>query len=166
MDALLVVGGNEALGRFAATHPRVRVIVLRLLAVGWLAVWPLAILLLVLFGGVEVQRWGGLYLNVIVTAAGAMGALPIGVLIALGRRSQYRVIRACCSTYVEIARGLPLMVVLILSWLAIQRFLPALWGINQVGLVPRILAAYILFTAVYVGVCVTGGLNALPKGQA
>lgn len=159
--------GGLALGRFAgASHPTVRRIVLRVLALGWLGVWPLAILLLVLFGGVEVQRWGGLYLNVIVTAAGAMGALPIGVLIALGRRSEYRVIRVVCSTYVEIARGLPLMVVLILSWLAIQRFLPALWGINQVGLVPRILAAYILFTAVYVGVGVTGGLNGLPKGQA
>ena len=158
--------GGLAVGWPVARTVRLRRWVLRLVVLGWFAVMPLALALLVLFGGVPVERWGGLYLNLIVTGAGAMGALPIGIVIALGRRSQYRVIRACCSTCVEVARGLPLMVVLILSWLAIQQFLPSLWGINQVGLVPRILAAYILFTAVYVAVCVSGGLNALPKGQS
>lgn len=145
---------------------RMRIFVQRSLIVGWITVWPLGVLLLVGFGGVPVSHWGGFYLNLFVTAVAAMGALPVGLALALARRGPYRVLRWAATGYVEVTRGLPLIVVLILSWLAVQRFLPALLGLNTVGLLPRLLAAYIMFTAVYVAVAITGGLNGLPRGQA
>lgn len=146
--------------------PRALLLLQRTVVAGWIAVWPLGVLLLIAFGGVPVAQWGGFYLNLFVTAVAAMGALPVGLALALARRGPYRVLRWAATGYIEVARGLPLIVVLILSWLAVQRFLPSLFGLNTVGLLPRLLAAYILFTAVYVAVAMTGGLNGLPRGQA
>ncbi len=147
--------------------PRARTLVQRTLIVGWVTVWPLGVLLLITFGGVAVSHWGGFYLNLFVTAVAAMGALPVGLALALAlaRRGPYRVLRWAATGYIEVTRGLPLIVVLILSWLAVQRFLPSLFGLNTVGLLPRLLVAYIMFTAVYVAVAINGGLNGLPKGQ-
>ena len=178
--ALVATGSGNALiwaasgvaiawGGLAATAPltkRAPTLVPRLLVVGWIAVWPLGVLLLVAFGGVPVAQWGGFYLNLFVTAVAAMGALPVGLALALARRGPYRVLRWAATGYIEVTRGLPLIVVLILSWLAVQRFLPSLLGLNTVGLLPRLLVAYIMFTAVYVAVAITGGLNGLPRGQA
>ncbi|MEX2446518.1 MAG: ABC transporter permease subunit, partial [Dehalococcoidia bacterium] len=153
-------------GRTSTGAPALRTPLRRVVIAGWLAICPLAILLLVAFGGVEVGRWGGLYLNYLITATAALGAFPIGVLMALGRRSGYRVIRMSCTTMMDATRSLPLIVVLLVSALAIQRLLPTLWGINEAGLFIRILAAYTLFTSVYVAVCVSGGLAGLPRGQS
>ncbi len=158
--------GWSGLGAALWVTPRRPALAQRTVIGGWIAVWPVGVLLLVAFDGVPVAQWGGFYLNLFVTAVAAMGALPVGLALALARRGPYRVLRWASTAYIEVTRGLPLIVVLILSWLAVQRFLPALFGLNTVGLLPRLLAAYIMFTAVYVAVAINGGLNGLPRGQS
>ena len=170
-EALVWAGGGivlgwGGLGAALLLKQRSMWLLQRVVIVGWVALWPLAVLLLFAFGGVPTAQWGGFYLNLLVTAIAAMGALPVGLALALARRGPYRVLRWAATGYIEVTRGLPLIVVLILSWLAVQRFLPSLLGLNTVGLLPRLLTAYILFTAVYVAVAINGGLNGLPRGQA
>lgn len=161
-----VAGAWVSLGASLWLKPRALVLIQRMVIAGWITVWPIGVLLLIALGGVPVAQWGGFYLNLVVTAVAAMGALPIGLALALARRGPYRVLRWAATGYIEVTRGLPLIVVLILSWLAVQRFLPSFLGLNTVGLLPRLLTAYIMFTAVYVAVAITGGLNGLPRGQA
>ena len=170
-EALAWAAGGIALGAASLAgalflKQRAMWLLQRVVIVGWITVWPLGVLLLLAFGGVPTAQWGGFYLNLLVTVIAAMGALPVGLALALARRGPYRVLRWAATGYIEVTRGLPLIVVLILSWLAVQRFLPSLFGLNTVGLLPRLLTAYILFTAVYVAVAINGGLNGLPRGQA
>lgn len=137
----------------------------RVVIVGWLVSLPASLLLLVIAGGVETTLWGGLYLNVIVAFAAAMGALPLGVLLALGRTSSYRALRLACTMYIELMRGLPLVVMLALAWLALRAFLPAVWGVDRVDLVYRVIIAFALFTAAFVAEALRGGMSAVPRGQ-
>lgn len=132
---------------------------------GWLVVLPSILALLFVRGGVDPGLWGGLYLNVVVASAAIIGALPFGILLALGRTSSFRALRVGSTIYIELMRGLPLPVMLTLAWLALRHFLPAWGGLEDVDLVYRVTIAFALFTAAFIAEALRGGLSAIPRGQ-
>jgi general L-amino acid transport system permease protein len=146
--AVIVVAG--VLGRLAGPHLPARsgpylVIVA---AVGF------AVLLYVLNRSLPLSEWGGVMLNVLLAVAGITLCFPLGVLLALGRRSKLPLIRWLCTIYIEVFRGVPLYVLL---------FLPS--ATANPSIVSRAIAAMTLFTAAYIAEIVRGGLQSLPRGQ-
>lgn len=115
------------------------------------------------FGGVGWGRWGGLLLTLFLAVAGIVLSFPIGVLLALGRRSTLPAVRIVCVGYIELIRGVPLITLLFMSVLAIGFFLPDF--IPRPGSVVRAIIALVLFTAAYVAEIVRGGLQGVPHGQ-
>jgi general L-amino acid transport system permease protein len=116
------------------------------------------------FGLVEVETpmWGGLSLTLIIAIVGIVGSFPIGLLLALGRRSKMPAVSAFCTGFIELWRGVPLITVLFMSSVMFPLFLPE--GVNFDKLV-RALVGVMLFSAAYTAETVRGGLQAIPKGQ-
>lgn len=111
---------------------------------------------------VETANWGGLPLTVGLSAVGLTAAFPLGVLLALGRRSQTPVLRALCIGFIELIRGVPLITILFMASVMLPIFLPPGATLNELL---RAQIAIILFAAAYLAEAVRGGLQALPKGQ-
>ncbi|UTW09023.1 amino acid ABC transporter permease [Pseudomonas benzenivorans] len=111
---------------------------------------------------VETSQWGGLMLTLVIAAVGIVGALPLGIVLALGRRSDMPAIRVICVTFIEFWRGVPLITVLFMSSVMLPLFLPE--GMHFDKLV-RALVGVILFQSAYIAEVVRGGLQAIPKGQ-
>ncbi|WXL24357.1 amino acid ABC transporter permease [Ectopseudomonas mendocina] len=136
-------------------------------AIGFLLVYPLLAYWL-LHGGfaglsvVPTSQWGGLMLTLVIAAVGIAGALPLGILLALGRRSDMPAIRVICVTFIEFWRGVPLITVLFMSSVMLPLFLPE--GMSFDKLV-RALIGVIMFQSAYIAEVVRGGLQAIPKGQ-
>jgi general L-amino acid transport system permease protein len=116
------------------------------------------------FGLVEVETpmWGGLSLTLIIAIVGIVGSFPIGLVLALGRRSKMPAVSAFCTGFIELWRGVPLITVLFMSSVMFPLFLPE--GVNFDKLV-RALVGVMLFSAAYTAETVRGGLQAIPKGQ-
>lgn len=117
------------------------------------------------FTGLEeipTELWGGLMLTLIVAVTGIVASFPIGVLLALGRRSKMPLVRSVCVVFIELWRGVPLITVLFMASVMLPLFLPA--GTNFDKLM-RALVGVTLFTAAYTAEVVRGGLQAIPKGQ-
>lgn len=133
----------------------------------WAVVFPLFVWLM-LYGGlfglerVETRQWGGLTLTLIIAAVGIAGALPLGILLALGRRSTMPVVRALSVLFIEFWRGVPLITVLFMSSVMLPLFMAEGTTIDKLV---RALVGVILFQSAYVAEVVRGGLQALPKGQ-
>ena len=115
------------------------------------------------FGGVHWDRWGGLLLTVFLAIAGILISFPIGVLLALGRRSSFPAVRLVCTAYIELFRGVPLITVLFMAAYAVGFLLPP--GMARPTLVTRALIGLVLFTSAYVAEIVRGGLQGVPRGQ-
>ncbi len=111
---------------------------------------------------VPTSQWGGLMLTLVIAAVGIAGALPLGILLALGRRSDMPAIRVICVTFIEFWRGVPLITVLFMSSVMLPLFLPE--GLSFDKLM-RALIGVILFQSAYIAEVVRGGLQAIPKGQ-
>jgi len=111
---------------------------------------------------VETPLWGGLFLTLVIGAVGIVASLPIGVVLALGRRSSMPVVKACCITFIEFWRGVPLITVLFMASVMFPLFLPE--GMNFDKLI-RALLGVMFFSSAYMAEVVRGGLQALPKGQ-
>ncbi|MCY4022289.1 MAG: amino acid ABC transporter permease [Anaerolineaceae bacterium] len=135
----------------------------------WLVTIPLAFLLIAGFGegGVlrasDPQLWGGLLLTLVLTVVALVAAFPIGILLALGRRSALPVVSAASTLYIEVFRGVPLITLLFMSMLLVQFVLPGLGGPDNAPY--RVMVALILFSAAYLAEDVRGGLQSLPPGQ-
>jgi general L-amino acid transport system permease protein len=112
---------------------------------------------------VESRHWGGLMLTLVITVVGLVVAFPLGVLLALGRRSNLPVIRALCVAFIELWRGVPLITVLFMASVMLPLFLPE--GMETDKLL-RALIGVSLFAAAYMAEVVRGGLQAVPRGQA
>jgi general L-amino acid transport system permease protein len=106
---------------------------------------------------VENDRWGGLPLTLILATFGIAFAFPIGLLLALGRRSHMPAVKALCVVYIELIRGVPLISLLFMSSVMLPLFLPEGFSIDKLL---RAQIAIILFAAAYIA-----GLQAIPKGQ-
>jgi len=111
---------------------------------------------------VETSLWGGLPLTLILSAIGIVLAFPLGVLLALGRRSDMPAIRSLCVAFIELVRGVPLISVLFMASVMFPLFLPA--GVTIDKLL-RAQVGIVLFASAYLAEVVRGGLQALPKGQ-
>ena len=111
---------------------------------------------------VETAAWGGLSLTFIISAFAILFCFPIGVLLALGRRSSLPAIRYISIGFIELWRGVPLITVLFMAAVMFPMFLPDGTFVDKLI---RVLIAITLFKAAYMAEVVRGGLQALPKGQ-
>jgi general L-amino acid transport system permease protein len=151
------------LGRLAGRRIQRTVITL------WIAYLPLALLIV---NGlrrdadplriVSSNLWGGLLLTLLLTAVGILVSFPMGILLALGRRSKLPIIRWTSIGYIELVRGVPLVTILFMAQIMLPLFLPT--GM-QIDRVVRAMVGIILFTAAYQAENIRGGLQAIPPGQ-
>jgi general L-amino acid transport system permease protein len=111
---------------------------------------------------VDTSLWGGLMLDVIISFVTVAGALPLGILLALGRRSQLKVMRYFSIGFIELWRGVPLLTVLFMSAVMVPLFLP--YGVSIDRLI-RAMVAFTLFNAAYMAETVRGGLQGVPVEQ-
>jgi general L-amino acid transport system permease protein len=111
---------------------------------------------------VDPGEWGGLPLTILLTAVAMTASIPLGVLLALGRRSPLPLARVVASAYVELVRGVPLITVLFVASFVFPLLLPEGLGL---GALARVCIAMTLFQAAYLAEVVRGGLQALPRGQ-
>ncbi|MGH6925965.1 MAG: amino acid ABC transporter permease [Propylenella sp.] len=111
---------------------------------------------------VETPLWGGLTVTLVVSYVGIVASLPLGILLALGRRSNMPVVRTLSVAFIELWRGVPLITVLFMASVMLPLFLPP--GVNFDKLL-RALIGVALFSAAYMAEVVRGGLQAIPKGQ-
>lgn len=138
----------------------------RWLLVGWCVLAPALFFLMAggAFGLAEVPTslWGGLPLSFMLTFVGLVAAMPIGVLLALGRLSKLPAIRVLCVTFIEVVRGVPLISLLFMASVMLPLFMPD--GVTVDRLL-RAQVAIIVFAAAYIAEIVRAGLVALPRGQ-
>jgi general L-amino acid transport system permease protein len=134
---------------------------LRPLLVGWVLAFPVAVVLLS-FGDVTAGQWGGLLLNLIVAAVAIALSLPIGLLLALGRRSSLPVVSGFCVGFIELVRGVPLLTLLVFGRFVLPLLLPPGLALPQLV---RALFMITIFSSAYVAEIVRGGLQGVPAGQ-
>ena len=111
---------------------------------------------------VETGAWGGLSLTFIVSAFALIFCFPVGMFLALGRRSELPAIKYCSIGFIELWRGVPLITVLFMSAVMFPMFLPDGTYIDKLI---RVVVAITLFEAAYTAEVIRGGLQALPRGQ-
>jgi general L-amino acid transport system permease protein len=111
---------------------------------------------------VETRLWGGLMVTLVISFTGIVASLPLGILLALGRRSDLAVVRSASVVFIEFWRGVPLITVLFFATYMLPLFLPGTWNIN--GLL-RVLIGVTLFSGAYLAEVVRAGLQAIPRGQ-
>ena len=111
---------------------------------------------------VDTGLWGGLLLTLFLSVAGIVASMPLGILLALGRRSQLPVVRTLCIAFIEVVRGVPLITLLFMASIMLPLFLPQNVRIDRVW---RVLVGIILFSAAYNAENVRAGLQAVPAGQ-
>jgi len=139
----------------------------RPLLFAWLVSLPVAFMLLTGIGesavpSVSSNLWGGLLLTMLIATVGILVSFPLGVILALARRSQLPVVRILSTGYIELIRGVPLVTILFMADVILPLFLPGEWRLDRVA---RAIGGVTLFSAAYVAENVRGGLQAIPTGQ-
>ena len=123
---------------------------------------------ILLYGGlfglpvVETPNWGGLLVTMVISFVGITVSLPLGILLALGRRSKLPVVKLASVIFIETVRGVPLVTVLFMASIMLPLFLPP--GVTFDKLM-RALIGVALFSSAYMAEVIRGGLQAIPKGQ-
>jgi general L-amino acid transport system permease protein len=112
---------------------------------------------------VDTRLWGGLLVTLVVSVTGIVASMPIGIALALGRRSTIPLIRIFSIAFIEFWRGVPLITVLFFATYMLPLFVPANFTID--GLV-RALIGIAVFAGAYNAETIRGGLMAVPRGQA
>lgn len=107
------------------------------------------------------ERWGGLLMSVVFTLLASVLSVPLGIALALGRRSKHPSARILCSAYIETMRSLPLILVVYCIWIMLPLLAPASAGPD----LARGLLGFTLFFAAYVAEYVRSGLQGIPRGQ-
>lgn len=133
----------------------------------WVASLPVMFFLIAGFTGtplasVSSNLWGGLLLTILLATVGIVLSFPLGVVLALGRRSDLPALRILSTGYIELVRGVPLITILFMADIIMPLFLPADWRLDRVA---RAMGGITLFSAAYVAENVRGGLQAIPTGQ-
>jgi general L-amino acid transport system permease protein len=133
------------------------------------ALAPLGVILaLAVLGGAHVlpsvptDYWGGFLVNLVLGVTGAVFALPLGILLAFGRRSPLPAVRLLSTGYIELVRAAPLITVLFMASVMLPLFLPTGVSLDRLS---RAMVVIVLFEAAYMAEAVRGGLQAVPKGQ-
>ena len=112
---------------------------------------------------VDTRLWGGLLVTLVISVTGIVASMPIGIALALGRRSTIPLIRLFSIAFIEVWRGVPLITVLFFATYMLPLFLPGNFTVD--GLV-RALIGTALFAGAYQAEVVRGGLQAIPRGQS
>ncbi len=139
----------------------------RLNAILFFAVFPFVAFFLLLGGYfglpyVETPLWGGLMVTLVISYVGIVTSLPIGILLALGRRSKMPAVKLLSVIFIETVRGVPLVTVLFMASFMLPLFVPP--GVTFDKFL-RALIGVALFASAYMAEVVRGGLQAIPKGQ-
>ena len=133
-----------------------------------LAVWlPLALVFAVAISfvslePVDIDRWGGVFLTLIIAGFAISMAIPVGIVLALGRRSQMPVVHWISLSVIELVRSVPLITVLFMAVTLLPIFLPADMEFNKLT---QVLVAVCIFAGAYMAENIRGGLQAIPQGQ-
>ena len=138
----------------------------RWLLLGWAIAAPAMWLLMQggVFGltFVQTRQWGGLTITGIIAVYGLALGYPLAIMLALGRRSELKLVRWFSTAIIECVRGVPLISLLFMAAIMLPLFMPQGVTIDRLM---RVLVAYTLFTAAYMAEVVRGGLQAMPRGQ-
>jgi general L-amino acid transport system permease protein len=139
----------------------------RLNAILFFAVFPFVAFFLLLGGYfglsyVETPLWGGLLVTLVISYVGIVTSLPIGILLALGRRSKMPAVKLLSVIFIETIRGVPLVTVLFMASFMLPLFVPPGMSFDKLL---RALIGVALFASAYMAEVVRGGLQAIPKGQ-
>ncbi len=111
---------------------------------------------------VETNKWGGLMLTLILSAVGIVASLPLGIILALGRRSEMPIVKSVSVIYIEFWRGVPLITVLFMSSVMLPLFFSEGTDFDKLL---RAMIGIILFQTAYMAEVIRAGLQAIPKGQ-
>lgn len=111
---------------------------------------------------VTTDLWGGLPLTLFLTVLACLAGVPLGIALALGRRSQWPLVRWFCTGYIELIRGLPLITLLFFGAFVLPLLLPPQLRVDPMI---RIAACLVAFVAAYLAEVFRGGLQAIPRGQ-
>ncbi|MEO7221457.1 MAG: amino acid ABC transporter permease [Devosia sp.] len=111
---------------------------------------------------VPTERWGGLMLTLVLSVVGVVGSFPLGILLALGRRSSLPIIKTFCIMVIELWRAVPLITVLFMASVMLPLFVPQGFTVDKVI---RAMIGITIFYAAYMAETIRGGLQALPRGQ-
>jgi general L-amino acid transport system permease protein len=111
---------------------------------------------------IETREWGGLMLTLFISVYASLIAIPLGILLALGRQSQLKIVRLVSVIFIEFWRGVPIIAVIFLASLLLPLILPGGIGIDRLA---RAVIGLGLVIAAYMAEAVRGGLQALPTGQ-
>jgi general L-amino acid transport system permease protein len=136
-------------------------------AIAFFVVYPIVTYFL-LTGGVfgltqvETTQWGGMLVTLVLAVTAIVVSVPLGILLALGRRSELPIISTLCVIFIETVRGVPLVLVLFMAANMFPLFMPP--GVNPAGLL-KALVGVSLFASAYMAEVIRGGLQAIPKGQ-
>lgn len=117
--------------------------------------------ILIIMSPDTIERWGGLLMSVLFTLLASALSVPIGIALALGRRSRHPSARLLCSAYIELMRSLPLILVVYGIWVTVPLLIPNSPGPDLL----RGLLGFTLFFSAYVAEYVRSGLQSLPRGQ-
>jgi general L-amino acid transport system permease protein len=115
-----------------------------------------------LLAPVGVDRWGGLFLSVLVTVIASLVSLPIGIALAFGRSSRYSSLRLASTGYIELLRSVPLVCTVYWAWIIVPLIFPAHAHIPDLA---RGVGGLVLFYAAYAAEYVRSGIQAVPRGQ-
>src|SRR5947209_248783 len=154
----------------SVTSSIISLLLIALLGKALVLVWAAALVLIgvLMWGGifgvtyVSQDRWGGLPVTLILATFGLAFGFPLGIVVALGRRSKLPAIRSLCVLYVELIRGVPLVSLLFMASVMFPLFMPD--GVNIDKLL-RAQIAFVLYAGAYLAEVVRGGLQAVPRGQ-
>nr|WP_298249411.1 amino acid ABC transporter permease [uncultured Halomonas sp.] len=129
--------------------------------------FPVIAFILLVGGGfglehVPTRSWGGVMLTLTIATVGIVGSLPIGVVLALGRRSKMPLVRGFSVVFIEFWRGVPLITVLFMASVMLPLFVPTQVEFDKLL---RALVGIMLFWSAYMAEVVRGGLQAIPRGQ-
>src|SRR5262249_61365328 len=114
------------------------------------------------YGVVDTSRWGGMLITLVVAVVGIVASMPLGILLALGRRSKMPAVKMLSVIFIEIVRGVPLITVLFMASVMLPLFLPPEFSPDKLI---RALVGVALFSSAYMAEVVRAGLQAIPKGQ-
>ncbi len=111
---------------------------------------------------VDTALWGGVLVTIVVASVGIVVSLPVGILLALGRRSRMPAVKLFSVIYIEFVRGVPLVTVLFMASVMLPLFVPPSWSPDKLL---RALVGIAMFASAYMAEVVRAGLQAIPKGQ-
>ncbi len=164
LDAVGFAAGAAGLALLLFGRPSLRLtaVLCLVVAVPLLARWVFSTSGLVRLPIVPTELWGGLLVTLVVASVGITGSFPVGIALALGRRSKMPFVRWASVGFIEFVRGVPLITVLFMSSVMLPLFLPA--GVSFDKLL-RALVGVALFAGAYMAETIRGGLQAIPRGQ-